>query len=84
MGDHGRVTPITWEWVKFALPLLIVLATVITFGTQIQAQVNYLDARLCIVEEDRRTDVAMTRSIEVRLAEIQKDIAYIRMELDKK
>lgn len=85
MGNVDRQhTPITWEWLKFAIPLLVVLATIITFASGLQSQVNYLDARLCIVEEERRNTTMWTQSIEVRLAEIQRDIAYIRIELDKR
>ena len=75
---------VTLEWIKLILPLIVVLATVVSFAVGLQSQLNYLDARLCVIEEDRRADLALSRSIEVRLAEIQRDISYIRKEMDNK
>ena len=84
MSYIEKHTPITWEWVKLAVPLLMLLSTIIIFAVDLQSQVNYLDARMCIVEADRRSDAQVTKAIEVRLAEIQRDIAYIRLELDRR
>ena len=84
MSYIEKHTPITWEWLKLAVPLLVLLATIIIFAVNLQSQVTYLDARMCIVEQDRRSDAILTRAIELRLAEIQRDIAYIRMELDRR
>lgn len=75
--------PITWDWLKTIVPLLVVLLGVAVSLASMQTQVDYHEVRLCAMEARQEKIDATYVEILRQLAEIQRDIQYLRRDLDQ-
>ena len=75
--------PITWDWLKTALPILLVLVTVVATIVTMQTQSEYFERRLCILEEKADRTQETYAAIQTQLAEIQRDLQYLRRDVDR-
>jgi len=78
-GEH-----VTWSGLRAWLPLLLsILAIAVSIGVTMQTITN-MDSRLVKAEArlERHDETFLT--VQVQLAEIQRDVSYIRAELEKR
>ena len=81
MTDKQQSSTVTWQGVKLALAIIIpLLAIAVTWGA-LNARVEQLYERQTILEAHLERYDSTLLTIEIRLAEIQRDILYIRERL---
>jgi hypothetical protein len=69
--------------VNFFLSILIPLVALGVAWGVMTARLDNVDKRVDSLEEINSSQTKINQDIQVRLAEIQKDVLYIRKELDK-
>jgi len=69
--------------VNFFLSILIPLVALGVAWGVMTARLDNVDKRVDSLEEINASQTKINQDIQVRLAEIQKDVLYIRKELDK-
>jgi septal ring factor EnvC (AmiA/AmiB activator) len=89
-----EATPITWGWLKVAVPLLAVLIGIAIQFSSMQTQVNYQETRLCAQETEmkqlRESLVSHQlqqkeeyAAISTQLVQIQLDLQFLRRDVDR-
>lgn len=81
-GTPQEKTP-TAEVIKWLWPFVLALITVASSWGISQAQATYHEARICQLESKAEKTQEAYAAIQTTLAEIQRDLQYLRRDLDR-
>jgi uncharacterized coiled-coil protein SlyX len=82
-GTPQTEKPITWDWVRTALPIIVVLVGLVAAFAAIQSQAVYHETRICALESKAERTQEAFAEIQRQLAEIQRDLQYLRRDVDR-
>lgn len=74
----------TLDWLTKLWPIIVAVVILASAWGVMQTQATMHEIRICKLEDLAEKRAVSMAEIGVRLAEIQRDIQYIRLELDKK
>ena len=69
--------PITWDWLKMALPIVIVVVGVVASFVTIQVNATYFERRLCILEDKAEKTQDTYATIQTQLVAAMPDMREI-------
>lgn len=83
MAGTSQEKPVTYDALKWLWPFILAIITIASSWGISQAQATYHETRICALESKQEKTQETYSEILTQLAEIQRDLQYLRRDLDR-